>query len=71
VQRVRREGQLVGYLRPQALAGTAPSPIASTQAYREMLAITGGPAASDAPSVASPSAGASSTSVARLPYAAR
>jgi hypothetical protein len=68
VQRVRREGQLVGYLRPQALAGTAPSPIASTQVYREMLARSGGPAASG---VSSPPGDRDATSVARMPYAAR
>lgn len=38
VQRVRREGQLVGYLRPRALAGMGTSGIASTRDYRQMLA---------------------------------
>jgi hypothetical protein len=38
VQRVRREGQLVGYLRPRALAGMGTSGIASTRDYRELLA---------------------------------
>jgi hypothetical protein len=42
VQRVRRDGQLVGYLRPAALAGTGTSAIASTRAYREILAQAGG-----------------------------
>jgi len=42
VQRVRRDGQLVGYLRPGALVGTGTSAIASTRAYRELLAQTWG-----------------------------
>jgi hypothetical protein len=37
-QRIRREGQLVAYVRPQALAGNTTTTIASVQAYREMLA---------------------------------
>jgi hypothetical protein len=42
-QRVRREGQLVAYLRPQALAGESTKAIASVQAYRDLVAKTGGP----------------------------
>lgn len=42
-QRVRREGQLVAYLRPQAFAGESTKAIASVQAYRDLLAKTGGP----------------------------
>jgi hypothetical protein len=38
VQRVRRSGQLVGYLRPKALAGMGTSGIASTRDYRQLLA---------------------------------
>jgi hypothetical protein len=72
VQRVRREGQLVGYLRPAALAGTAASPIASTQVYREMLAKSGGPATGAPPGPAPQSpGGGNAPRVARLPYAAR
>jgi hypothetical protein len=42
-QRVRREGQLVAYLRPQALAGETTKAIASVQAYRELVAKTNAP----------------------------
>jgi len=37
-QRVRREGQLVAYVRPQALSGNTSTAIASVEAYRQMLA---------------------------------
>jgi hypothetical protein len=42
-QRVRREGQLVAYLRPQALAGESTKAIASVQAYRDLVAKTNAP----------------------------
>lgn len=42
-QRARREGQLVAYLRPQAFAGETSRAIASVQAYRDLVAKTGGP----------------------------
>jgi hypothetical protein len=63
VQRVRRDGQLVGLLRPAALTGAGGSVIASTHAYRELLAQAGDSKHSAA--VRPPQ------SVARLPYAAR
>ncbi len=40
-QRVRREGQLVAYVRPQAYIGADSTAIASVQAYRDLLAKTG------------------------------
>jgi hypothetical protein len=65
VQRVRREGQLVGYLRPHALAGAPTSAIASTQAYRQLVARSSGS------SETGPAAGPPAPSVASLPYASR
>jgi hypothetical protein len=65
VQRVRREGQLVGYLRPHALAGAPSSAIASTLAYRQLVARS--QSSPDVPPPAEPS----HPSVASLPYAAR
>ncbi len=41
IQRVRRQGQLVAYSRPAALAGVAESPITSVRAYHDLLAQTG------------------------------
>ncbi|MEX0676310.1 MAG: hypothetical protein WD063_04505 [Pirellulales bacterium] len=76
VQRVRRDGQLVGYLRPAALAGTGNSAIASTHAYRELLAEAGG-AMGGTPGrpqndVLPQSPGAAGPrTAARMPYAAR
>lgn len=61
-QRVRRDGQLVAYMRPAALQGNTSTPIASTQAYRELLARTRETTGSEALPEVSP------TRVARLPY---
>ena len=44
-QRVRSEGRLVAYLRPEALSGETSTAIASARAYRDLLAKTGPPAA--------------------------
>jgi len=44
-QRVRGEGRLVAYLRPEALSGETSTAIVSVRAYRELLAKTGQPAA--------------------------
>ena len=44
-QRVRSEGRLVAYLRPQALSGETSKAIVSVRAYRDLLAKTGPPAA--------------------------
>ncbi|REK05443.1 MAG: hypothetical protein DWQ37_23280 [Planctomycetota bacterium] len=64
-QRVRGDGQLVAYIRPAALAGNTTSPIASTQAYRELLART---QESTMPGGVS---GPADTRMARLPYASK
>jgi hypothetical protein len=70
-QQVRREGQLVAYLRPQALAGEPTRSIASVQAYRELLAKTGHPAST----TSQPSAGVlkpqDSVASGKQPYASR
>jgi hypothetical protein len=74
-QRVRREGQLVGYLRPGALVGAPSSRIASTHAFRAMLARAdraasdkGAPAAGR---VLSEPEAANVRTASRVPYAAR
>jgi hypothetical protein len=54
VQRVRREGQLMSYIRPGAKTPGGYRPISSTRAYSQFLAETG---AGESPSVAAPSAG--------------
>ncbi|MBI3837815.1 MAG: hypothetical protein HY288_07765 [Planctomycetia bacterium] len=41
IQRVRREGQLVSYVRPGAMNGGRYNPISSTRAYSQLLAETG------------------------------
>jgi hypothetical protein len=74
-QRVRCEGQLVGYLRPGALVGTPSSRIASTHAFRAMLARADRPAnEKDGPAAggvrAEPEA-ANVRTASRVPYAAR
>jgi hypothetical protein len=48
-QRVRSEGRLVAYLRPEALSGETSTAIVSVRAYRELLAKTGQTAASASP----------------------
>lgn len=70
-QRVRREGRLVAYLRPEALAGDTTSAIASVRAYRELLAKTAAPVGSaptQAAGIVAPQSGVASRN---LPYAAR
>jgi hypothetical protein len=62
-QRVRRDGQLVAYMRPAALVGNTSTPIASTQIYREMLART--------QESTDPGGAAGGERLARLPYAAK
>jgi hypothetical protein len=52
VQRIRSQGQLVSYTRPRSANGASASTIASTQAYRHMLADMG-TAPAHAPMVAS------------------
>jgi hypothetical protein len=66
-QRVRRDGQLVAYVRPQALSGNTSTAIASVQAYRDLLAKTG-PAASAQPA-GSVLAAPPLTAQAKMPYA--
>jgi hypothetical protein len=63
-RQVRSQGQLVAYLRPQALAGQPGRTIASVQAYKDLLAKTGSPPAG-------PIEDRGGATVARLPYAAR
>ncbi len=70
-QRVRREGRLVAYLRPQALAGETSNAIASVQAYREMLARTSSPTGSPPPAASGILAPEPSVASNHLPYAAR
>ena len=72
VQRVRQQGQLVAYVRPGTLGDNTPNPIASTRAYRDILAQTGRPDGTPASSRSlSAFTVSSDTSLAKLPYAAR
>ncbi len=68
-QRVRRDGQLVAYVRPRAFTGADSTAIASVQAYRDLLAKTG-PSATTQPA-GSVLAEPVRTAEAKLPYAAR
>lgn len=65
-QQVRSQGQLVAYLRPQALAGQPGRTIASVQAYKDLLAKTG-----SSPAGGQPIENRSGSTVAQLPYGAR
>jgi hypothetical protein len=76
VQRVRREGRLAAYARPDALAGSQGRTISSTQVYSELLARSGTPQAPTTPTSLAPSAfsmvppASPAEAVARLPAAA-
>ena len=74
-QRVRSEGQLVGYLRPAALVGAPSSRIASTHAFRAMLAqadrTAAGKDATAGGGVLTERGGANVRTAGRVPYAAR
>ncbi len=79
VQQVRREGQLVSYVRPGAKAGDAYRPISSTRAYSDLLAQSGSPesgdpagnSAANAFSMAPPTAANRPSNVANLPAVTR
>ena len=70
-QRVRREGRLVAYLRPQALSGETSTAIVSVRAYRDLLAKTGPPAGAAPPAAQGILAPDPNMASKPLPYAAR